>query len=149
MPEVKVNKRSDLYWKYGKENAYRSFDDKIGPRSMANEVDFAVSTDNYSVKDHALADWVTQEEIDNSDTPLAPESDSNDFVNQSLDVAQEQRVSALVFAAATYPAGNKVTLAGATHCSRRARNTGWDTESPPERPGPSLKPLPVKVPTFA
>jgi len=128
MPEVKVNKRSDLYWKYGKENAYRSFDDKIGPRSMANEVDFAVSTDNYSVKDHALADWVTQEEIDNSDTPLAPESDSNDFVNQSLDVAQEQRVSALVFAAATYPAGNKVTLAGATQWSGASDNPIKDVQ---------------------
>jgi hypothetical protein len=128
MPEVKVNKRSDLYWKYSKDNAYRSFDDKIGPKSMANEVDFAVSTDNYSVKDHALADWVTQEEIDNSDSPLAPESDSNDFVNSSLDVAQEQRVSAIVFAAATYPAANKVTLAGATQWSGASDNPIKDVQ---------------------
>lgn len=129
MPEVKVNKRSDLYWKYAKENAYRVFDDKIGPKSLANEIDFATSTDNYSVKDHALADWVTQEEIDNSDTPLAPESDANDFVNQCLDVAQEQRVSALVFAAGTYPVGNKVTLAGATQWSGASDNPIADVQT--------------------
>jgi hypothetical protein len=128
MPEVKVNKRSDLYWKYSKENAYRIFDDKIGPKSMANEIDFAVSTDNYSVKDHALSDWVTQEEIDNADSPLAPESDANDFLNQCLDVAQEQRVAALVFAAGTYPVGNKVQLSGTSQWSGAADNPIKDVQ---------------------
>lgn len=128
MPEVKVNKRSDLYWKYSKENAYRIFDDKIGPKSLANEIDFAVSTDNYSVKDHALSDWVTQEEIDNADSPLQPESDANDFLNQCLDVAQEQRVSALVFAAGTYPAGNKVQLSGTSQWSGSADNPIKDVQ---------------------
>ncbi|MDH5738742.1 MAG: hypothetical protein OEY77_00285 [Nitrospira sp.] len=122
MPEVKVNKRSDLYWKYAKENGFRIYDDKIGPKSEANEIDFAVSTDNYSVKDHALADYVAQEEIDNSDSPLAPESDANDFINQCLDVSQEQRVSGIVFAAGTYPVGNKVTLSGTSQWSDSADN---------------------------
>lgn len=129
LPEVKVMKRSDVYWKYSKENAYRVFDDKIGPKSLANEIDFAVSTDNYSVKGHALADWVAQEEIDNADTPLAPESDANDFVNQCLDVAQEQRVSSLVFAAGTYPVGNKVTLAGATQWTGASDNPLLDVQT--------------------
>lgn len=129
MPEVKVNKRSDLYWKYAKENAYRIYDDKIGPKSMANEIDFAVSTDNYSVKDHALSDWVTQEEIDNSDSPLAPESDANDFLNQCLDVAQEKRAADLVFAAATYPVGNKVTLAGVTQWTGASDNPISDVQT--------------------
>lgn len=128
MPEIKVNKRSDLYWKYAKENAYRIYDDKIGPKSMANEIDFAVSTDNYSVKDHALADWVTQEEIDNADSPLAPESDANDFLNQCLDVAQEQRVAGLVFAAGTYPTGNKVQLSGTSQWSGSADNPIKDVQ---------------------
>lgn len=128
MPEVKVTKRSDLYWKYAKDNQFRSYDDKIGPRSMANEIDFAVGTENYSVKGHALADWVAQEEIDNADTPLAPESDSNDQINSSLDLAQELRVAALAFAAATYPAGNKVTLAGGTQWSGASDNPIKDVQ---------------------
>jgi hypothetical protein len=128
MPEVKVNKRSDLYWKYAKENAYRIYDDKIGPKSEANEVDFAVSTDNYSVKDHALADYIAQEELDNADSPLAPESDANDFLNQCLDVIQEQRVASLAFAAATYPVGNKVQLSGTSQWSQSADNPIKDVQ---------------------
>lgn len=128
MPEVKVNKRSDLYWKYGKDNQFRNYDDKIGPRSMANEIDFTVGTDNYSVKDHALSDWVGQEEIDNADSPLAPESDSNDQINSSLDLAQELRVADLAFVAATYPSGNKVTLAGATQWTGASDNPIKDVQ---------------------
>ncbi len=129
MPEVKVNKRSDVYFKYAKDNSFRNYDDKIGPKSMANEIDFAVSTDNYSVKDHALADWVAQEEIDNADSPLAPEQDANDQLNASLDLAQELRASALVFAAGTYPAGNKVQLSGTSQWSGSADNPISDVQT--------------------
>jgi hypothetical protein len=128
LPEVKVNKRSDLFWKYAKDNQFRNYDDKIGPRSMANEIDFAVGTDNYSVKGHALADWVAQEEIENADSPLAPESDANDQINSSLDLAQELRVANLAFVAATYPAGNKVTMAGATQWSGASDNPIKDVQ---------------------
>lgn len=119
---VSVGKRSDKFFKYAKANAFRLFDDKIGPKSMANEIDWDVQTDNYSVKDHALADWVTQEEIDNADTPLSPERDSNDFVNMMLEVAQEKRVADLFTTAANYPSGNKVTLAGATQWTGASDN---------------------------
>lgn len=128
MPEIKVTKRSDVFFRYAKENSFRVYDDKIGPRSMANEIDYGQSPDNYSVKDHALADWVSQEEIDNADTPLAPESDANDNLNSALDVAQEQRVSAVVFAAGTYPVGNKVVLAGATQWSGASDNPIKDVQ---------------------
>lgn len=112
MPVVKVGKRSDKFWKYTKEDSYRLYDDKIGPKSRPNEVDWSTVADNYSVKDHAFADWLPQEVIDNADNPLQPEIDTNDFLNMLLDIAQEKRVSDLVFNAATYPAGNKVTLSG-------------------------------------
>lgn len=112
MPVIKVGKRSDKFDKYTKEDSYRLSDDKIGPKSMPNEIDWGVSTDNYSVKDHALGDWLPQETIDNSDTPLQPEMDTNDFLNMQLDIAQEKRVSDVIFAAASYPTGNKVQLAG-------------------------------------
>ncbi len=112
MPEIKVGKRSDKFTKYNKEDSYRLVDDKIGPKSLPNEVDWGTSTDNYSVKDHALGDWLPQETIDNSDNPVHPEVDTNDFLNLLLDVAQEKRVADLIFAAGTYPSGNKVQLSG-------------------------------------
>jgi hypothetical protein len=112
MPEIKVSKRSDIFIKYNKEDSFRLVDDKIGPKSLPNEVDWGTSPDNYSVKDHALGDWLPQESIDNSDNPIQPEVDTNDFLNLMLDIAQEKRVADLVFAAGTYPVGNKVQLSG-------------------------------------
>ena len=122
LPEIKVGKRSDKFYKYAKEDSYKVVDDKIGPKSLPNEVDWAISTDNFSVKDHALGDWLPQETIDNSDNPIQPDVDTNDFINMLLDVAQEQRVSALVFAAGTYPTGNKVQLSGTAQWGGSADN---------------------------
>jgi hypothetical protein len=112
LPVVKVNKRSDKFTKYNKEDSYKLSDDKIGPKSLPNEVDWGTTPDNYSVKDHALGDWVGQEAIDNADAPIQVEIDTNEFLNLQLDIAQEQRVAVVVFAATTYPVGNKVQLSG-------------------------------------
>jgi hypothetical protein len=112
MPIVKVNKRSDIYYVYNKDDSFKLVDDRLSPKGMANEIDWGVADQNYSVKDHALGDWLPQEAIDNADNPLQPEIDTNDFLNMSLDVAQEKRVVDKVFAAASYPVGNKTQLAG-------------------------------------
>ncbi len=112
LPIVKVTKRSDKFMKYTKEDGFRLSDDRIGPKSMPNEVDWGATPDNYAVIDHALADWLPQETIDNADDPVQPEIDTVDFLNELEDVAQEKRASDLVFNATSYPVGNKVQLAG-------------------------------------
>ncbi|MEK7772735.1 MAG: hypothetical protein AAB307_00185 [Deltaproteobacteria bacterium] len=112
MPVVQVGKRSDKFFRYNKEDSFKLADDKIGPKSMPNEVDWGISTDNYSVKDHALGDWLPQELLDNADSPLSPEVDTNEMLNMLLDVAEEKRVADIVFNAASYPTGNKVQLSG-------------------------------------
>lgn len=112
LPVVKVNKRSDKYNIYNKADSFKLADDKIGPKSLPNEVDWGVSSGSYSVEDHALGDWLPQESIDNADNPVSPEVDTVDFINLLLDIAQEKRVADLVFAAANYPSGNKTTLSG-------------------------------------
>lgn len=120
MPVVKVGKRSDIYYVYNKEDSFTLADDAIGPKSLPNEVDWGVGTGNYSVRDHALSDWVTQEEIDNADNPLQPEVDTNDFLNLLLDIRQEYRVAQIAFNAASYPAGNKVQLSGTAQWGQSA-----------------------------
>jgi len=112
MPIIKVGKRSDKFYQYNKEDSYKLVNDMIGPKALPNEFDWGVSEDNYSVKDHALGDWLPQETINNSDNPLQPEIDTNDFLNMLMEIAQEKRVVDLVFAAATYPSGNKTQLSG-------------------------------------
>lgn len=120
MPLIPVGKRSDKFTKYNKEDSYRKPDDTIGPKGEANQSDWGVSTDNYSVKGHAQADWLPQESIDNSDNPIQPEMDTNNFLNGVLDVAQESRVAGVVFAAASYPSGNKVQLSGTSQWGQSA-----------------------------
>lgn len=122
MPVVKVNKRSDKFTKYNKADSYKLVDDKIGPKSLPNEVDWGKTDANYSVKDHALSDWLPQESIDNADAPLQPEVDTNDFINRLLDIAQESRVASVIFAAGTYPSGNKVQLSGTAQWGGTADN---------------------------
>ena len=112
MPLIKVVKRSDLYFKYTKEDSFKLVDDKLGPKALPNEVDWGVADDSYAVKDHGLGDWLPQEAIDNADNPLQPEVDTNDFLNRLLDIAQEKRVADIIFAAASYPTGNKTQLSG-------------------------------------
>ncbi|MBI5810447.1 MAG: hypothetical protein HZB21_04575 [Deltaproteobacteria bacterium] len=122
MPIVQVGKRSDKFFRYNKEDSFKLADDKIGPKSMPNEVDWGITTDNYSVRDHALGDWLPQEVLDNADSPLQPEVDTNDFLNMLLDVAEEKRVADIVFTSASYPTGNKVTLSGTSQWSDPASN---------------------------
>lgn len=112
MPIVKVNKRSDKYYVYTKRESYRLPDDRLGPKSRPNELSINLSTDNYSVNDWGLADWIPQEALDNQDNPLNIEVDTNEALNEGLSLAQEKRVADIVFAAATYPTGNKTQLSG-------------------------------------
>lgn len=120
MPVISVGKRSDKYNIYNKADSYKVPDDHLGPKSLPNEMDWGVSDGSYSVKDHGLADWLPQETIDNADNPLEPEADTNEFLNTLLDIAQEKRVADIVFAAGSYPAGNKVQLSGTAQWSGSA-----------------------------
>lgn len=113
LPVVRVNKRSNKFTVYNKEDSFRLVSDVIGPKSLPNEVTWGVTTQNYSVSDHALGDWLPQESIDNASAAIRPEVDTNDFLNSLLDIAQERRVADLVFTPATYPATNRVVLSGA------------------------------------
>ena len=88
MPVVPVMKLSDKYYIYTKEDSYRLADDSVSPKANPNEIDWSVSTGNYSVVDHALADWIAQEEIDNADVPLNVEADTVSFLTNALQLKQ-------------------------------------------------------------
>ena len=104
LPIVKVVKRSNKFFVYDKKDTYKIVDSLVGPKAQPNEVDWAVGTDNYSVSDYALADYVPLEDADNADAPLDVRIDTNEFLNQWLALGREKRVADLVFAAATYAA---------------------------------------------
>ncbi len=102
LPSVKVAKRSDVWFKYDKDQRFTLPDMKIGPKSLLGEVDLKVTTDNYSVSDFGLEEFVSQAEIDNADKPLDPQRDASDLIMELLMLAREKRCADLVFAAGTY-----------------------------------------------
>lgn len=112
MPLVKVAKRSDKFYIYRKEDSYRLADDSVTPRSLPNEISWGMLEDSYSVRDHALGDWLPQEVVDNADSPVEPEADTVDFLNMLLDVAQEKRVADIIFNPLTYGTENLRPLDG-------------------------------------
>jgi len=111
-PTVPVGKRSDKYYVYDRDEAFRVDDDTLGPKARPNEIDMKQSTDNYSVVSRGLADWVPQEEMDNADAPLDPLADATENLRDKLMLAHEKRIADQVQAASLYPAGNKVQLSG-------------------------------------
>lgn len=112
-----VKKRSDLYYVFDKDTAFNIVNDITAPNADANEITLKMSSDNYSVRDHALGAWVPVETIENADDALKPEMDAVENIRQQLDNQHERRVALSLFAPATYPVGNKITLAGVSQWS--------------------------------
>ena len=111
-PIVPVQKRSDAYFEYTKEDQFRIVDTSVSPKAEPNQVDWSVEKKNYSVEDHALADYISKESIDNADMPLNVQMDTNDFLNNLLGIDREKRVADLYQDHTNYPASNRATLMG-------------------------------------
>ena len=117
LPLIPVKKRSDKYFTYNKADSFTLADDTVFPKAMPNEMDWGTSTGNYSVTDHAFADWLPEEVIENADTPLQPEVDTNEYLNLLLDIAEEERVANLIFNINNYATGNSQTNSGTSQWS--------------------------------
>jgi len=84
-PPVAVRKQSDRYFIYDAERErFRSSNDRRAPGAEANEVDFALSDDNYYCEDHALESVIPDEERENADPPIQPEIDRTEFLMEKI-----------------------------------------------------------------
>lgn len=95
MPEVKVQKRSDKYFVYGKENL-KVVETLRRPKSEANEVDWTVSQDAYFCEEHSLRDLVADAEKQIADAPLMPEIDATEFLTERVMLDEEVQVANLL-----------------------------------------------------
>lgn len=97
MPIVPVSKRSDVYFTYNKRDRLAAPSDEItGTRSAANEVDQGRSTDNYSVSDYALKNFLDLSSVQNQDAPLSEMVDVVEAVNEMLAFKREKRILTIV-----------------------------------------------------
>lgn len=90
LPGLSVGKQTDIYWLYDPEReSLRQKDDQRAPGSATTEMDFKMSTAEYTVADHALGALVTDQEIENADSPLRPVEDRLFALRESLEVGRE------------------------------------------------------------
>jgi hypothetical protein len=114
LPAVNVAKQSDPYYVFGREAwAIPVVSDIRAPGSTSQEVPgLQVSTQSYFAVEHALKIPVTDEEVENADSPLAPLRDGTELVTSQLLLVRELAMRDLLITTANYAAGHSTTLTG-------------------------------------
>lgn len=96
-PRVPVRKQSDRYFIYDAEReAIRLTQDLRAPGSLADEIDYTLSTDSYFCQDHALASAVADEERENADPVIQPDIDRTEFLTERILLKQESIVEEML-----------------------------------------------------
>ena len=119
LPRTTVNERSFKWDLHTKSDMFTVPDLLVGRKGVPNEVEFTATEQTSSVGDYGLDDVVPQEDVDSarSKPGLDPLGRATEGVSELIMLAREKRVADLVFAAATYPSGSKVTLDAANQWS--------------------------------
>lgn len=91
-PVVEVPKPTGKYWAYNKDNLRAggtNIDLRTG-RSKTSEVTFGKSLKDFGpLQEHALKDFITTDEYRDTDSPLEPETDAVDNLNEVMKLAEE------------------------------------------------------------
>lgn len=104
MPLVTVNKVSDKFFVYSKEDSFAFPSDVLAAGGMANNVDYDMDTDTYACKTYGLDGFVDVQSMANADAPLNPLADKTDYVLQGMMWRREKRIAAIMTNAANYGA---------------------------------------------
>src|SRR3989344_162201 len=75
LPRVQVQKESDKYFVYGKDNL-RVPNTTRANGALAQQVSQSLSQDSYSITEHSLRELVTDRDLENADEALAPLEDA-------------------------------------------------------------------------
>lgn len=87
-PLKDVDKKSDKYYVYGKEN-FDVADDRRSPGAEARKVDWSLSSDNYFCEGHALKDSVPRESEADADPALDLMIDTTEMLSERLMLNRE------------------------------------------------------------
>ncbi|MGD9599927.1 MAG: phage capsid protein [Steroidobacteraceae bacterium] len=114
LPRVTVTAREFKWDEHAKSSMFQVPSTLVGRKGSPNEVEFTAEERTSSVKDYGLDDVVPLEDIEAAQGKpgLDPLGRATEGVTQLIMLDREIRTAAKVFAAATYPVGNKVQLAG-------------------------------------
>jgi len=122
-PQVPVRKQSDKYYIFGRE-AWLPEDDIRAPGTEANEIPgLTVSLDTYYAQEHALQIPVTDEERENADPPMQPDTDGTELVTGKILLGRELVQQGFATTAANYASGMSTTLSGTAQWSDYTNST--------------------------
>ncbi len=125
LPRVQKGGKKFAYTKYTQADAYTVPNTQVGRKSEPTMVDFGGTLINAECVDWGLDDTVPIDEIEAWSAmvrpagggPISPLAKSTSLLAGLLNLDREIRAANLVFAAATYPAGNTATLSGTSQWS--------------------------------
>jgi hypothetical protein len=111
-PTVNVDKQSDKYHVMNKDG-FTVMDDIRAPGGQTNELPpMALSRDTYFAEEHALKDWVKEEEDENADPGISAMSRAARRVSDTILLNREDAIQTLARTAGNYPAAHTTTLVG-------------------------------------
>ena len=114
LPRLTVNAREFKWDQHTKGDLFTVPSTLVGRKGSPNEVEFSATEQTAAVADYGLDDVVPQEDIDAASTKpgMDPLGKAVEGTTQLILLDREKRVADLVFAAGTYPTGNKTQLSG-------------------------------------
>ncbi len=92
-PEVPVDKRSDRWPIYGKENLRRR-ENRRAKTALAAEVNWTLTNTSYFAEEHSLRTLVTDEEVQIADQPIRPEMDAAELLADQIMLGTEYDIAA-------------------------------------------------------
>ena len=110
-PRIPVMKSSDKYPIYGEEYK-KKHDLRKTDRTPSRMLTRSMSEDNYICQDYGAKVRVTKKDMKNFDTPLDAKIDGTEFVTETMQMNEEQRVAAKFGDSDNYAGSNVVTLSG-------------------------------------
>lgn len=114
LPSFNVAKQTGKHFVYDR-GRFRGPDNNAKRAQGANssEVRMTLTTGNpYYCEDHALKQFVADEDVDNAMTPTSPYQDATENTVDRLMIGRELEAATLLTTAGNYGASNKVTLTG-------------------------------------
>jgi len=109
---------AEFKWlKYDLANGFTVPDTKVGRKSFPTEVEFTATEQIDKTVDHALADFIPNEDITDDNQGVDPRGTAVAYLTNLLNLAREIRVAGLVFNTNSYVAANKLTLSGTSQWS--------------------------------
>lgn len=97
LPVIPVDKKTGKYWAYNKDNLVVPSSTLRTGRSETQQATYGKSLNDFGpLQEHALKDFITKDEYEMTDAPLNIETDTVNFLNEQMAIAQEVDTAAVL-----------------------------------------------------